>query len=262
MEELEWFMEENGTRDSARFRSPTGKSRFRYISAISTEGMEQMILTELQPSEEQIEKAVLALDFEGLHALLLGSDLSAEDSHRKIDTLLVPALEHLGEKWERGEIALSQLYLGGRICEKLVDSLFPIRELETAEQRPHLGIAVLEDYHLLGKRIVSSMVRSAGYTLRDYGRTTLDGLVERVVDDRIDILFVSTLMLPSALRVRDLCAALRANRRSTGWEVKVMVGGAPFRLDECLWREVNADAMGATASDALDFIRKVEEAEA
>ncbi|MBF0249091.1 MAG: cobalamin-binding protein, partial [Alphaproteobacteria bacterium] len=34
----------------------------------------------------------------------------------------------------------------------------------------------------------------------------------------------------------------------------IFVGGAPFRFDTQLWREVGADAMGFSATDAVGLI--------
>jgi methanogenic corrinoid protein MtbC1 len=109
---------------------------------------------------------------------------------------------------------------------------------------------VLEDYHLLGKRLVQSVVRAAGLALLDYGRMEVDGLVSRVQEDRVEILLVSTLMLASALRVRDL----RRRLNEAGLKVQLIVGGAPFRFDERLWRDVGADAMARQAAEALEII--------
>ncbi len=114
-----------------------------------------------------------------------------------------------------------------------------------------MAIAVLDDYHLLGKRIVHSVLRAGGYDLHDYGRVTVDEAVRRTGEDRIRILLISTLMLPSALHVRDLVMRLKSARR----EVKVIVGGAPFLFDPQLWREVHADAMGRSASEAAGHHR-------
>ncbi len=41
------------------------------------------------------------------------------------------------------------------------------------------------------------------------------------------------------------------------FNVKIVVGGAPFRFDDQLWREVGADAMCRTASEAVDVIHEV-----
>lgn len=38
---------------------------------------------------------------------------------------MVPALDRIGTGWENGTIALSQVYMSGRICEEVVDDLLP-----------------------------------------------------------------------------------------------------------------------------------------
>jgi methanogenic corrinoid protein MtbC1 len=86
----------------------------------------------------------------------------------------------------------------------------------------------------------------------------LAALVARVMEERVEILWISVLMLPSALRVKELCDQLRR----AGSNVKVVVGGAPFRFDEQLWQQVGAAAYGKTASDALIIARQlIQEAE-
>jgi methanogenic corrinoid protein MtbC1 len=82
---------------------------------------------------------------------------------------------------------------------------------------------------------------------------TVDEAVRRAGEDHLRILLISTLMLPSALHVRDLVARLK----SASPDVKVVVGGAPFLFDPELWREVRADAMGRSASDASAIIEKL-----
>ena len=109
-----------------------------------------------------------------------------------------------------------------------------------------MAIAVLEDYHLLGKRIVYSTLRASGFELLDYGRMDLEELANQAQEDSVEILLISTLMLCSALRVKDLRGRLPG--------MKIVVGGAPFRFDDQLWKEVGADATSATASGAVSII--------
>ena len=78
-------------------------------------------------------------------------------------------------------------------------------------------------------------------------------LVCKIQEDCIEILLVSTLMLASALRLREL----RAQLDSQGIAVKIIVGGAPFRFDPNLWREVGADATSNTASGAIEIIKEM-----
>jgi methanogenic corrinoid protein MtbC1 len=175
-----------------------------------------------------------------------------------IETLIRPALEQIGQLWEGGDCALSQIYMSGRICEELLEDLLgevledDPPDPETAP--PRLAIAVLEDYHLLGKQIVRTVLRAAGYQVRDYGRQDVETLVELVRSDGIEVLLVSTLMLPAALRVRALVEQLR----TVAPGVRVVVGGAPYRFDDRLWNEVGADAVGLSAGDILAILDRLE----
>lgn len=164
-----------------------------------------------------------------------------------VERLVVPALTQIGQAWHEGTLALSQVYMSGRLCEALIDRVLP-PENATGSEPTKTAIVVLNDYHLLGKRIVHSVLRASGFHVLDYGRLDVEGLVDRVRADGIQTLLISTLMLPSALKVREVRDAL-------GPELRIIVGGAPFLFDAELWREVGADAMGRTASDAIRLLQ-------
>ena len=198
--------------------------------------------------------ALIAMDAAGARAIL---DAQPRDGlpFSALEHLIVPALEAIGSGWEDGTIALSQVYMCGRICVELVDAILPAGDPRRLG-RPRTAIAVLEDHHVLGKRVVSAALRSAGFQPIDYGHgVPAEDLVRRVLQDGVEVLLISTLMLRAALRVKDVTAALRG----AGRRVHVAVGGAPFLLDGELWKEVGADEMGRNASDALAILRRFAE---
>ncbi len=194
-------------------------------------------------------------DFE---AALLGTDrvaagriletvCASEQPLVAVEGLVAPVLERIGAGWERGEVALAQVYMSGLICEELVEEVLPPSKHRRIDS-PRVALAVLDDYHMLGKRLVYSVLRAAGYEVLDCGRVEPEELVERAIAEKVDVVMLSVLMLPAALRVREVVLGLPQH-------VRVAVGGAPFRLDPELYREVGADAMGRTASDALSILR-------
>ena len=188
---------------------------------------------------------LLSMDRIGANKILC--QLQEEHSPLQIvESLIVPALENIGRAWEKGDVALAQIYMASRICEELVDLFLPPTSPERSSQ-PQMAIALLDDYHALGKMIVYTSLRASGYELQDYGRVTTNELVQRVCDDSIQVVLISTLMLRSALQVKDVKNGLIV----ADSHAKVIVGGAPFRFDPELWQEVGADGMGATAGDAL-----------
>ena len=168
-----------------------------------------------------------------------------------VEQIVVPALEQIGTAWLEGSVALSQVYMSGRFCEELVERALPPSDPDRKHQ-PRSAIVVLSDYHMLGKRVVYSVMRASGFELFDYGRMDVDELVKRATADKISVLLISVLMLPSALKVREVCERLK----TAGIKVKLAVGGAPFLFDDQLWQEVGADAMGRSAADAVSLVQR------
>ncbi|MBK1648665.1 cobalamin B12-binding domain-containing protein [Rhabdochromatium marinum] len=213
-------------------------------------------------------EALLAMDRLKIEEMVASA--GAKDPLVPIDYLVVPALEYVGEQWEQGELSLSQVYMSGRLCEELITKLPPLTPLPLGDDedshspaarslRAHninIGISTLDDYHLLGKRMVCAVLRASGYQLCDYGTTDPTTLAAHVVRDQIQVLLLSVLMLPAALRIKELRTALNA----AGQCPRILVGGAPFRFDPNLCQEVGADAAGASAADALELVRAAEEA--
>lgn len=204
----------------------------------------------MHESTNKLHAALAALDRPRIESLF-GEAVRRDGPMRAIEELMVPALIQLGHEWDSGQIALSQIYMSSRICEDIVERTLPAMAAERKAQ-PRLAITVLCDYHTLGKRIVLSVMRASGFEILDYGRMDVGPLVERVLADNVEILLISVLMLPAALKVKSVRAALDA--RSA--RVKIAVGGAPFLFDPELWREVGADAVGHNAADAVDIVRR------
>jgi len=209
-------------------------------------------MAEADPRAFDFEKALLSLDRAG--ALSILEEAAGEmPSVNAVERVVVPALERIGRGWESGKIALSQVYMSGKICEELVDTVLPPGD-PSRKGQPRMAIATLEDYHLLGKRIVYATLRASGYELDDYGHgLSAEELSDRVVADEVELLLVSTLMLRSALRLADVRRLLD----TSGREVKIIAGGAPFSFDARLGEGVGADAVCRTASEVLGAIEEV-----
>ena len=203
----------------------------------------------VEPETTDLETALLASDQTGAYAILEGAS-QKYDPFECISGIIVPALNRIGSGWEKGEFALSQIYMSGRICEEYVKGLDPVLDAKVTSQ-PKIAIAVLEDHHSLGKQTVLTACHAAGFSVIDYGAGILaEDLAQKVLGDDIDVLLISTLMLRAALRIKVLTDILHEKKAPT----KVIVGGAPFIFDETLWQQVGADAMGVSATDALKYL--------
>ncbi|MBU1013649.1 MAG: cobalamin-dependent protein [Bacteroidetes bacterium] len=199
-----------------------------------------------------LEQALLSLDQEAAERIILEAEIASSPIKTAGD-LISATLVRIGDSWESGNLSLSQVYMSGIICEKVIDKILPPQS-PIRKSQPKMAIAVVEDFHLLGKRIVYSTLRASGFELMDLG----GGLsIERIVDivrtEKIKILLLSVLMLPSALRIKKLKDQLKDK------DVIIVVGGAPFRFDDELWKEVGADYYGKDSSEALGIVNKIME---
>ena len=199
----------------------------------------------------RFKRALRELDRTTLHNIVNTQlENGVPDNGRFLDSLVVPAMDNLGELWERGDVSLAQLYLAGRICEELMD-VIPYEMKASQPGQPQIAIAVLGDYHVLGKRMVLSALRSASIDVLDLGHgLTADDCVQEARNRHVEILLLSVLMLPSALKVKDVRAKL-------GRDIRIIVGGAPFRLDQRLAAEVGADAMGRNSAEATRIVSRL-----
>jgi methanogenic corrinoid protein MtbC1 len=162
-------------------------------------------------------------------------------------------LADIGSQWEKGNISLSQVYLSSRICEELINKVLPTFKNSDGDT-PKIAIVTLEDHHVLGKRIVSSVIRSYGYNLIDYGHGIgYREVIDRISQENLEILLISALMLPSAIKVKNISDFVKDNNLKT----KIIVGGAPFNFDKGLWKGVGADRMGLNASEGVKIIKEM-----
>ncbi len=201
---------------------------------------------------DELERSLLLLDKEAAEKLLM--EASGKGSAIEIASKIITAtLKKIGDDWEDGSVALSQVYMSGIICEELIDKILPPQSPVRIHQ-PKMAIGVFEDYHLLGKRIVYSSLRASGFELTDLGGgLSIDKLVETIKKEQIRIMLLSVLMLPSALHIKELKEKLK------DVDVKILVGGAPFRFDAELWKEVGADGFGKDSSEAIQMVTKLVE---
>ena len=178
------------------------------------------------------------------------STFEDEENFKYLEEIVINSLNIIGEDWDKGHASLAQVYMSGIICENLMDEYLPKMNIDR-KISPKLAISILQDYHTLGKKIVSSIVKSGGYELIDFGPgLSPNDIVNKVEEEKIDIILISTLMLPSAMKVREVRQLMQEKNLKT----KIVVGGAPFRLDKNLWKMVGADASANTASDVLKII--------
>ena len=172
---------------------------------------------------------------------------------KDIEWLLTESLSKIGHDWENGDVSLAQVYMSGKICENIIREILPESKKE-AHNLPQVYTVVLEDYHVIGQRILNSILRINGYEVIDLGYgISVDELVSNVIEKKVKYLMISTLMLRAALKIKEFSQKIKEQNI----RLKVIVGGAPFNFDKNLWNEVGANAMGGSTSEGVQILNQM-----
>lgn len=188
---------------------------------------------------------------EGLR--LLKEIYDIKNNFVEVSEVIRIVLDEIGKEWEEGSVSLSQVYMSGILCEEFINILLPDQEI-IKKNKPRIGIGVLLDNHGLGKKIVSSLVKLNGYEVIDLGNgLSVNEMATIAIAKDINVLLISTLMISSALKVKEVIKLLHTKNK----DIKVIAGGAPFRLDNNLWKEVGTDANVSNVADIAKVIEEV-----
>ncbi len=193
--------------------------------------------------------------------MLLGSIAATYGYDALVLDVFEPLLTTIGERMRRNEIPLAQSYMFSALAEEMMDTYGAVSGGATPEGAPLKGPVVManieDDCHPLGRKIVSSLLRIHGWQVYDLG---IDVEAETIVDEAIktgaSAIGVSAMIFSTAeniIRVRRAIDASGYNNR-----IRLVVGGAVFRLRPELVEEVGADATAPNAFSALAIFDALE----
>jgi methylmalonyl-CoA mutase cobalamin-binding domain/chain len=167
---------------------------------------------------------------------------------------LIPALEEVGARFERGDFFVPEMLIAGRAMTGALEIVRPLLA-ETGAERigTFLMGTVKGDVHDIGKNLVDIMLEGAGFNVIDLGvQVTPDAFVEAVQEHRPDVVGFSAFLTTTMPMFKVNIEALqKAGLRD---DVIVMVGGAPVTQEY-------ADAVGADgyAPDAATATRRAKD---
>ena len=172
-----------------------------------------------------------------------------------VDRLLIPALDAVGDCYERQELFLPQLInAANAACQgfDLVKQRIARRGGSSVSKGKIVLATVHGDIHDIGKNIVRVVLENYGYTVIDLGRDVpAEEIVEAVVREDVRLLGLSALMTTTVASMAETIAAVRAS----GHDCKIMVGGAVLTPDYAA--QIGADYYAKDAKQSADIAKKV-----
>ena len=172
-----------------------------------------------------------------------------------VNEYLIPALDEVGEKYEKGILFLPQLI---QAAETVKNSFVVLKteisknNQETISKGKIILATVKGDIHDIGKNIVKVILENYGYEMIDLGK---DVPVETVVSEarkhNVKLIGLSALMTTTLRSMEDTIKALKED----GYEGKIFVGGAVLTPDYA--DSIGADFYAKDAKESVEIAKKI-----
>lgn len=181
--------------------------------------------------------------------------LENKDAMEIINDMLIPALDVVGDKFEKGKIFLPQLIMAADVAKVCFDEVKNYMSAKggQSEQKGKIVIATVKgDIHDIGKNIVKVILENYGYNVLDLGRD-VDPMkvVEAVKENDIKLVGLSALMTTTLGSMEDTINLLKENNL----DCKIMVGGAVLTEDYAM--KIGADYYAKDAKRSADIAKEV-----
>jgi dimethylamine corrinoid protein len=163
-------------------------------------------------------------------------------------------MQQVGEKFAAKEFFLADLIFSAEIFQEIMNLLGP--ELENSKLS-YVGKVVLGtvrcDIHDIGKNIIASLLRAAGFEVVDLGvDVPAERFIESLKQEQPRVLGLSGLLTIAIDEMKKTIEAIKASGLRD--KVKIIIGGGP--MDKSVRDYVGADA---STQDAVEGVRLMKE---
>ena len=181
--------------------------------------------------------------------------LETESELTLVEQHLIPALDQVGEAYEKGKMFLPQLLSAAQAAQ----SVFEVIRAAIAEKggapvkKGRLIIATVQgDIHDIGKNIVKTVLENYGYEVLDLGRDVApETIVETAVKENIRLVGLSALMTTTLPAMEETIRQLRELPEPP----VTFVGGAVVTPEYA--EKMGADYYARDARQSVEIARKV-----
>lgn len=212
---------------------------------------------------DQARKSVIDAILEGERELadrILDDYAVSRGSYRTtMNEVLEPILEEIGTRWAEERTSLAQGYVAGKVAEDMLLKLAAAEQNSSVSDMLKGNVVIgniVDDYHSLGRKLVSIFLRSAGWQVHDLGSdVSPEEFVDKAVETGSRVIGVSAMMYTTAVGISKVRAEL--DRRNLSNKIMLAVGGAVFRLRPELKDEVGGDGTVANGFQAPELFAEL-----
>ena len=224
-------------------------------SAASTPAQGQATPTAAADDPMAQARAMVLAGRKGPMPALMHDILAQHDVLFAINDVLIPALDEVGVRFEKGTFFLPQLMASAEAAKAGFNTIKEVNDaagVEVASKGKVAVCTVKGDIHDIGKNIVKMLLENYGYDVIDLGRDVdPQVVVDTVVREHLQVVGLSALMTATVPAMADTIELLR---QQAPW-CKVIVGGAVLNPEYA--KMVGADYYAKDAAESARIVGEI-----
>lgn len=160
-----------------------------------------------------------------------------------------PVLREIGRFWHTGRISVAKEHFCTAATSMIMARIVPEHRPQKTGARI-ITACVGDELHSLGIRMVTDFFELDGWDTRYLGPAMPPAAISGILAEwKPELLALSVTMTFHLSQLRTVIASARA---AGGPDLKIIVGGYPFRISTELWRSMGADGCGRDAKEAVE----------
>ena len=169
------------------------------------------------------------------------------------DMLLIPALDQVGQGFEKGTLYLPQLLMSAEAAKAAFEGVKAAMADQPQEKRGTVVLATVKgDIHDIGKNIVKVLLENYGFQVDDLGRDVAPEVIAAAAaQPEVKLVGLSARMTTTVVHMEETIALLRQQAP----QVQVVVGGAVLTAEYA--KRIGAHCYAKDAMATVHFAQQV-----
>lgn len=186
--------------------------------------------------------------------------LNAVENEVKIKDIYLnvfqPVQREIGRLWQLNKVSVAKEHYSTSVTQLIMSQLYSYILSPEKNSFKAITTCVGDELHELGIRMIADLLEMDGWDTVHLGANMpAQSIVDEIIEEKGDLLAISVTITSNLSKATELIEEVRKNQKTK--DIKIMVGGYPFNINEDLWKEIGADGYAPDLNKAVKVANKL-----
>lgn len=164
-----------------------------------------------------------------------------------------PVQYEIGRLWQTNKISVAQEHYCTGATQLVMSQLYPYLFTGERKDRKMVTTCVSGELHEMGARMVTDFFEMQGWDTYYLGANMpIEGVINFLSETKPQCLAISATMTFHVSAVEEMIKKIKSSPEVSS-DLKIIVGGYPFKVAEGLWKNIGANGFAPNADEAVQL---------